>query len=136
MPILYQDAICGSVKLIGSARENETPEFFGEFNLDSLYFNDLQIANLNGPFYFNGSDLFWGKEAPTVQRTPLYQDAFLRTMIDADPVFQASKLTYVPENPWRKTGVSSKRNEQTLTRAQVQIKTELRASKRRKSRRP
>lgn len=123
-PGVQLDAICGSIKLIGCARENESPEFFGEFNLDSLYFNDLQVANLNGPFYFDGSDLFWGKEAPTVQRTPLYQDAFLRTMIDADPMFQASKLTFIPENPWRKIGGSSQRNGQTLTRAQVQNQSE------------
>ncbi|MBQ9812546.1 MAG: AsmA-like C-terminal domain-containing protein, partial [Thermoguttaceae bacterium] len=57
-------------------------------------------------------------------RTPLYQDAFLRTMIDADPMFQASKLTFIPENPWRKIGGSSQRNGQTLTRAQVQNQSE------------
>ncbi|MBP5620399.1 MAG: AsmA-like C-terminal domain-containing protein, partial [Thermoguttaceae bacterium] len=123
-PGVKLDAVCGTVKLIGSARENESPIFLGEFNLDSLYCEDLQISNLNGPFYFNGSDLFWGKEAPTVQRTQLYQDAFLRTLIDADPVFQSAKLTSFSGNAWRKTGENLQRNEQTLSRAQVQNQNE------------
>lgn len=87
-PGVQLDAICGSVKLVGSAVEDGQALVYGAVNLDSLYYDDLQLTEVNGPFYYNGSDLFWGREAPTIRRTSLYQDPFLRSRIDLDPAFQ------------------------------------------------
>lgn len=81
-PFVQLDAICGSVKMFGTSESQGAPVIFGEVDLDSLYYKDLQISKLNGPFFFNGSDLFWGREAPPVQRTALYQDPFLKPRID------------------------------------------------------
>lgn len=86
-PGIKLDAICGSLKVIGDAVEGTPPLIFGLLELDSLYYGDLHIANLNGPFFYNGTDLFWGREAPTIRRTALYQDPFLRSRIDFDKAF-------------------------------------------------
>ena len=87
-PFVQLDAICGSTKVVGTNIEGKTPTVFGEINIDSLYYNGLQIANIQGPFFFDGTVFYWGQAAPPVQRTTLYQDPFLRSRIDADPDFQ------------------------------------------------
>ncbi len=90
-PFVQLDAICGSAKLVGAAVEDGPSQVFAFVDLDSLYYNDLQIAGLSGPIYYNGVDVFWGREAPTIRRTQLYQDPFLRGRIDLAPVFQPSR---------------------------------------------
>ena len=122
-PKVQLDAICGSAKLLGSALEGTQPILFGEFNLDSLYYKDLQFSNINGPFYFNGTDLFWGKEAPTIRRTPLYQNAYLRTRIDAEPIFQAPKQTFPPNNLGSANDLDHNRKTASFVRAQNQTET-------------
>ena len=82
--------ICGRIRTFGVAMENTAPLIFGEFDLDSLFSGDTQFANLIGPFYFNGSDVFWGRRAPAIRRTPIYADPFVRQLIDADPLYQTA----------------------------------------------
>ncbi|MDO5308420.1 MAG: AsmA-like C-terminal domain-containing protein [Planctomycetia bacterium] len=80
-------AICGQVKFYGVALENTPPLIYGEMNLDSFFYRDLQIAKLTGPFYYNGEDFFWGREAPPIQNCPVYIDPFLKEKIDAEPIY-------------------------------------------------
>ncbi len=82
--------VCGRVKLRGVAVENGPIALGGEFDLDSFCWNDLLISNLVGPFYFDGRDFFWGREAPPPRQTALYRDPFVKARIDADPLYRVA----------------------------------------------
>ncbi|MBQ9873434.1 MAG: AsmA-like C-terminal domain-containing protein [Thermoguttaceae bacterium] len=111
-PGIQLDAICGSIKTLGSASTGAATLAYGEFDLDSLYYKEMQIADLKGPFYFDGGELFWGRDAPAIRRTPLYQDGYLRERIDADP-------KYKPRDEARGGQTASRRGERVaIARAQ------------------
>lgn len=85
--------VCGRVKLRGVAIENGPVALGGELDLDSFCWKDLQILNLVGPFYFDGRDFFWGREAPPPRQTVLYRDPFVKARIDADPLYRVAATT-------------------------------------------
>ncbi len=81
--------VCGRVKTRGFAVEGGSVAVGGEFDLDSFCWGDLLVSRTIGPFYFDGTDVFWGRDAPPVRRSALYQHPFLRERIDADPLYRA-----------------------------------------------
>lgn len=81
--------VCGRVKTRGFAVEGGSFAVGGEFDLDSFCWGDLLVSRTTGPFYFDGTDVFWGRDAPPVRRSALYQHPFLRERIDADPLYRA-----------------------------------------------
>ncbi|MBQ7813116.1 MAG: hypothetical protein IJ387_01315, partial [Thermoguttaceae bacterium] len=81
--------VCGRVKTRGFAVEGGSVAVGGEFDLDSFCWGDLLVSRTTGPFYFDGTDVFWGRDAPPVRRSALYQHPFLRERIDADPLYRA-----------------------------------------------
>ncbi len=81
--------VCGRVKTRGFAVEGGSFAVGGEFDLDSFCWGDLLVSRTTGPFYFDGTDVFWGRDAPPVRRSSLYQHPFLRARIDADPLYRA-----------------------------------------------
>ena len=84
------EGICGRARTFGVAMENAQPLVYGELDVDALFFKDAQITNLMGPFYYNGSDLLWGRRAPSIRAVPIYRDPFVRRLIDADPLYQTA----------------------------------------------
>lgn len=87
-PGVNLDSICGRVRTFGVAVEQGAPLVYGEFDLDSMYYNDVQLANVKGPFFYNGTDLFWGREAPAIRKSALYLDPYVKQCVDADPFYQ------------------------------------------------
>lgn len=81
--------VCGRVQTRGFAVEGGSFAVGGEFDLDTFCWGDLLVSRTTGPFYFDGTDVFWGRDVPPVRRTPLYQHPFLRERIDADPLYRA-----------------------------------------------
>ncbi len=76
-------------------------------DLDSFFYKDAQVSNVHGPLYYNGTDFFWGADAPLIQNTPVYVDPFLREKIDADPTYQTITAA---------TRVLRGQNQQTISR--------------------
>ncbi len=94
--------VCGRIKIYGVADGLSKPNFYGEFDLDSLYYKELPISNLTGPFYYNGKEFFWGREAPPIRRATVYQCPFLKSRIDANPIYDVlpTKITRIrPQIP-------------------------------------
>ena len=81
--------VCGRVQTRGFAVEGGSFAVGGEFDLDTFCWGDLLVSRTTGPFYFDGTDVFWGRDVPPVRRTALYQHPFLRERIDADPLYRA-----------------------------------------------
>ena len=54
------DGISGVVRLSGSA-DGASAQTAGELELDSLFWNDLQLTNIRGPLWANDSDCFLGE---------------------------------------------------------------------------
>ena len=81
--------VCGRVQTRGFAVDGGAIAVGGEFDLDSFCWGDLLVSRMIGPFYFDGTDVFWGRDAPPVRRSSLYQHPFLRKRIDADPLYRA-----------------------------------------------
>ena len=81
--------VCGRVRTRGFAVDGGSFAVGGEFDLDSFCWGDLLVSRMIGPFYFDGTDVFWGRDAPPVRRSTLYQHPFLRERIDADPLYRA-----------------------------------------------
>ena len=88
--------VCGRVKTRGFAVEGGSFAVGGEFDLDSFCWGDLLVSRTTGPFYFDGTDVFWGRDAPPVRRSALYQHPFLRERIDADPLYRAVGIAARP----------------------------------------
>ncbi|MBQ9798354.1 MAG: hypothetical protein IJO40_00250 [Thermoguttaceae bacterium] len=82
------DNVCGRIKTRGFAVAGGPVAVGGEFDLDSFCWGDLLVSRTIGPFYFDGTDVFWGRDAPPVRRSTLYQHPFLRERIDADPLYR------------------------------------------------
>ena len=87
-PGVNLDSICGRVRTFGVVVEGSAPLMYGEFDLDSMYYKDVQLANLNGPFFYNGTDLYWGREAPPIKKSAIYLDPYIKQCVDADPLYQ------------------------------------------------
>lgn len=84
------EGICGRARTWGVAVENAAPLVYGELDVDTLFCKDAQFTKLCGPFYYNGSDVFWGRRAPAIRRTPVYGDPFIRERVDSDPFYQTT----------------------------------------------
>lgn len=89
--------VCGRVQTRGFATEGGPIAIGGEFDLDSFCWGDLLVSRTTGPFYFDGTDFFWGRDAPPVRRALLYQHPFLRERIDADPLYRAVGVAAGPD---------------------------------------
>lgn len=88
--------VCGRIRTRGFAVDGGPFAVGGEFDLDSFCWGDLLVSRTTGPFYFDGTDVFWGRDAPPVRRSALYQHPFLRERIDADPLYRAVAVAARP----------------------------------------
>ncbi len=87
------DSICGRATTYGTFVEGATPTIYGELDVDSFYYKDVQVSNLTGPFFFNGTDFFWGREAPPIKKSPLYLDPFVKSKVDSSAFYQSLEAT-------------------------------------------
>jgi hypothetical protein len=63
------DNLTGGIRVLGSS-DGVNVNSYGEFDLDSLVWNDMQFTNLNGPFWSDSSVCYLGQQATTQMGLP------------------------------------------------------------------
>ncbi len=88
--------IFGRIHLEGR-NQGEQTKASGELELDSVFFKDIQLTNVGGPFYFDGNQFFLGENVDAENRVSSFSNP--RDYLGQAPASQAIPSPPLPAPP-------------------------------------